>query len=533
MTTATSLDSLPVEIQCSIIRLLDPIGLISLSQTSQHFRDLIKPKKTHFVERLLALECVAEIGGPPIKFSRFGALEPDRASPEWEANLWACTSCLKLLPQYRFTNQALSQIVYRKPIPGSPAATAWTRWEPGSSAPFREGLSLEGWRKKYDDDEARYIRRRYGFLATDAWGRARISYDNTVTAETHLERCLTDLRNCWIEEFEEILTDSQEDSILNREAYYLEHLRAGTNRYARRCLECRFRRGEFRGCTGLGKGLGTPTVPIVPGRQVSYGTVVDRYFPDISDVLDTKRPAFNAPLFVIYRDDATDRRWTLFRVRCQGCSEWKEMRAFRAGGVYQRWQPFDCGSSRAFNDLHPNWDKVDVTEAWINNLRCNHCFVKSHGREALGDLLVTWIVSLIEAQLPEIINFPLRGFYALKSRLRFCPEDRKHDLKDILLHISPLLNKKGTNFTRADIALMRQKRAQFLAIEPKAIEDERMGAGWWASDDPYLNPWGRMFDQAEAVCLWLKGAKDELLLGEGKKEVLAEWALARDELVHS
>ena len=54
---------LPAEIQCSIIRLLDPISLISVSQTSTHFRRTINPSKRHFTERLLALERLTKYGG--------------------------------------------------------------------------------------------------------------------------------------------------------------------------------------------------------------------------------------------------------------------------------------------------------------------------------------------------------------------------------------------------------------------------------------------------------------------------------------
>ncbi|KAL2817888.1 hypothetical protein BDW59DRAFT_152343 [Aspergillus cavernicola] len=370
MSSSLSFESLPIEIQCSIIRHCDPISLISTSQTNTHFRALINPTRAHFAERLLALESLTEIGGPRISFSRFGSLNPDRNTPEWEANRWACTACLRLLPHFAFNNYALSSLAYRKPLPGSHESKKCTTWEPtltiskrGKSKSITHPLN-----DPHSTKESRNLRKRYAITTTGNWGVRRTAVQNS---HPHL---ITRLNSFWEAGFTEfqVLTYSQfkriseedENAIFDREAHAVEFLRAGSKRHLRRCIECRFRRGEFRGCAGRGRGTGTVNVPIVPGRQQTFGTVVDRYFPGFSSVFANKRPGFNAPAFVIHRDDALDRDWTFYRVRCQGCATWKELRAFRAGGIYPRWEPMDNISENR-HDEYSNWDGKGVTEVFL------------------------------------------------------------------------------------------------------------------------------------------------------------------------
>ncbi|KAI0129061.1 hypothetical protein BJ170DRAFT_682840 [Xylariales sp. AK1849] len=66
--SAPTLDSLPRELQVAIFRLLDPIALICISQSCAQFRAVVNPSRKHFVERLLAAECLEEFGGPIILF---------------------------------------------------------------------------------------------------------------------------------------------------------------------------------------------------------------------------------------------------------------------------------------------------------------------------------------------------------------------------------------------------------------------------------------------------------------------------------
>uniref|UniRef100_A0A0B7K5T9 F-box domain-containing protein n=1 Tax=Bionectria ochroleuca TaxID=29856 RepID=A0A0B7K5T9_BIOOC len=54
---------LAVELQHKIIPHLDPIGLVSLSQSCRYFRRLIDPGRKEFAERLLQVECLERYGG--------------------------------------------------------------------------------------------------------------------------------------------------------------------------------------------------------------------------------------------------------------------------------------------------------------------------------------------------------------------------------------------------------------------------------------------------------------------------------------
>lgn len=124
-----ALDSLPTELQCSFIRLLDPIGLISLSQTSQHFRLLINPTKGHFVQRLLQMETLEEHGGP-MPFMSLDPRFPDPVLDECKDVRWACTSCCRLLARRCFGNNFILKEAYQKVMRHSPLYNTPTTWEP-------------------------------------------------------------------------------------------------------------------------------------------------------------------------------------------------------------------------------------------------------------------------------------------------------------------------------------------------------------------------------------------------------------------
>ncbi|KAK0754788.1 hypothetical protein B0T18DRAFT_399954 [Schizothecium vesticola] len=47
--------SMPVEVLCAIVVLLNPISLIAASQTSRALRTFIDPTRHNFIQRLLAL----------------------------------------------------------------------------------------------------------------------------------------------------------------------------------------------------------------------------------------------------------------------------------------------------------------------------------------------------------------------------------------------------------------------------------------------------------------------------------------------
>ncbi|KAJ0422022.1 hypothetical protein BJY00DRAFT_280786 [Aspergillus carlsbadensis] len=548
---AVSLDTLPPELQCGIIRHLDPIALISTSQTNKYFRSLINPKKIHFAERLLALECLEEFGGPEVTFSRLGRLTPDRTTPAWESNRWACTACLRLLPYQCFTNKGVSQLAYRKPIAGSPAAWRCTSWEPTYPANSR----LKSHRKQHhrhteddndnneaeeeEEEESRALRTRYAITTTQNWGAHRVWDSHSDDAFQLLTARLIHFQDAGLVEFQDIdfhtfasLTEAEENALLDREARGIELVRAGYNRRHRRCLECRFRRGEFYGCSGVGKGIGTPNTPIVTGRQEWFGTVVDRYFPGVSDALGIERPPFNAPVFVMHRDNAMERPWTLYRVRCAGCTRWQELRAFRFGGIYPRWEPREVPPLRGHADLYHNWDMTPVKDEVLEALRCNRCFVRDHGREDLRKELVKWLTDLIDAQLLEFTGNLRAGFSQLLWRFGQVSKAEKASTKRLVWDIRPLLKKDGLGVTRTDVALLRLRRTQWLDLFPRLRDGERYEHGLWFEPDHFFWQWVEFYEQSEAIWFWLKGLRDEIQ-DEERAERLVEWALSRDEFRHS
>ncbi|KAL2808265.1 hypothetical protein BJX63DRAFT_39666 [Aspergillus granulosus] len=532
-----SIESLPNELKCEIIRYLDPVALISISQTNRHFRGIINPTKTHLTERLLALECLEEFGGPEITYSRHGIASPDHTSPEWKANRWACIDCLRLLPCHSFTNQAVSRLGYRKPIAGSPAVQKCTSWEPTSPTDTRDKPPFSQ-RYKLDEKEDRILRHRYAIATTHNRGEHLVSNSHSNDAFQLLTARLIKFQDAGLVGFQNMdvhtfasLTEAQESEILDREAQAIELVRAGFNRHHRRCLECRFQRGEFRGCSGAGKGLGTPDVPIVPGRQVWFGSVVDRYFPGVTDVLNAKRPPVNAPLYAIYRETATERPWTLYRVRCAGCERWQELRAFRFGGINPRYQVREVLSSQGHSDSYYNWDEHPVNDNVLNDLRCNQCFVIQHGHKELERILINWLTSLIDAQIVEYAWNLRVGFNYILQHFTFSKKD-KASTKPLVWDMKELLTKEALDISRTDVALISQRRMEWLDLYPRLRDGHRKEHGLWFDPDQFFWQWVERYEESKVLWFWLTELRDEIRQA-GKGKLLVKWALRRNGTIYS
>lgn len=318
------------------------------------------------------------------------------------------------------------------------------------------------------------------------------------------------------------MSDEREWEILDRERQAIERVRAGSKRHLRRCLECRFQRGEFRGtCGRRNDNIGTTRVPMVRGRVKSYGLEVDRYFPGLSDALETKRPDLNAPVFVIYREGAVDMPWTQYRVRCPGCAQWKEIRAFRFGGIWPRWQPMEIHGQNQY-DMYPDWDDNIVAETLMNRISCNHCFAKANGREALGKVLVAWLGALIETGKKTQEDNLIRTFRSLHGEYTTAPKGRKARIKAIVWDLIPLFDKARSKFTRQDISLLSYRYAQ-LRAQPDLFSQRVRNELWFT--ERY-----ERFHDSEAIWSWLQTLSAEIE-EPGKAEVLADWVLSRDESV--
>jgi hypothetical protein len=447
------------------------------------------------------------------------------------------------LPYQCFTNRALSQLAYRKPIRGSPAARKCTSWEP-TRPPTRSTKSTpkQPHRNIKEDEEKendRTLRTRYAIATTQNWGAHRVWESHSDDAFQLLTARLIHFQDAGLFKFQDMdvhtfvaLTEAEENALLDREARAIEMLLAGYNRHHRWCLECRFQRGEFRGCSGVGGGIGTPNVPIVPGRQEWFGTVVDRYFPGVSDALGMERPPFNAPVFVIYRENAMERPWTLHRVRCPGCTRWQELRAFRFGGIYPRWEPREMPLLRGNIDWYYNWDMTPVKDKVLDNLRCNRCYVAEYGCDTLRKELVKWLTSLIDAQLAEFTGNLRAGFNQLLRRFGSASKADKASTKRLVWDLRSLLNKNGVDVTRTYVALLRQRRMEWLDLFPRVRDGKRYGNGLWFEPDNFFWQWVELYEESEAIWFWLKELSD-VIQEEDNAGSLVDWALARDEFLHS
>lgn len=555
---ATSLQQLPTEIQCSIIRLLDPIGLISISQASSHFRSLVSPQKRHFAERLLELELLAEHGGPcPAFRARDNHISPDPLDPEWESIRWACTSCLRLLPHIHFDNHSILRLRYRKPgarTPGSPHAV--TSWEPsGRRLPRRPkrdngGLAL---------DEKRQ-RLRYSICVSRGRGSApRTELPMAHSLATLLSCGMTGLGHMTQEDLD-ALTPEEKLQILDENALAIEREQCGTMRHLRMCNECRYQHGDLRPqLHGRGRRWKASTMPILPSRRTStFGTFVDRWFPNVSSALEHKRPGYNAPVYWVFmhwmrRDDATpreirgrvarERRLAVYMARCPGCSRWKEVRDFRMSKdrSYPHWKPNVATGYRLSETTRAGWAEA---EAALDAHRCNACFVKERGREELARELREWFEGLAACELMWISGamygsapwqHDLFGRFTWDQRgdqRGGVPPEYVREMRWIVKHTTVpyphtyALGPPGESFTvawigHAGVAALRLRLAQWKDLWERM--KLRGDTSWAGMDlDEWYEDYVSDFDEAEEHWRWLMGAWAEV---QERPMVLVEWAL--------
>ncbi|KAI3571664.1 hypothetical protein IWW34DRAFT_767766 [Fusarium oxysporum f. sp. albedinis] len=514
-----SLELLPTELQCYIIRLLDPISFISISQANAHFRRLINPKQKHFAERLLALELVPEYGGPYLFFrSRDTSLRPDWTDPAWEKMRWACTNCLRLLSHKHFDNHSILRLRYRKPLPGSPAARMVTTWEQTRHIPHRntntEQAELDA---KVSLWEAQKQRFRYFICVTS--GKGHLSGDFPINN-------LDLLQYYDMEGFKGINQDqldkmTQQDRInlLDQNALAVEGENCGKKRWLRKCNECRFQQDEIWQLfdeTG-----GTRRLPIVPSRQVVFGSRVDRYFPGVSEYLNHKRPLFNAPLGLFHRKGAREQHWSMWMVRCPGCARWQELREFRFGGTHHHWKPARRGPNRE-GDI--TWDEKEITEPLLNTYRCNSCFAKTHGRQELGKVLSDWLLCLIGHELRNLSWQLSSGLHDLQTLTGQHLPWKYSNEWSCSMQNTPCLQQDFNYILKSnDITMLKFRREKCRYIwERIQIKDDE----WVPEDiDALYDDLGRIFDECEEHWKWLQGCKREI---EEQLEPLVEWALSRD-----
>ncbi|KAJ6526761.1 hypothetical protein B0H19DRAFT_1243471 [Mycena capillaripes] len=362
--------SLPTELLCAIVRVLDPIGLISLSQSSRAFRALIQPSQEDFIQRLLALELDPHLGG----IVRFRSSDNNLTPPWDDAEAWktirfACVGCMKLLPHTRFSNQNLLQLRRRKPPPGSREADRITNWEPlaGGDAKAR-GLRIQERARREKEDRA----------------AVRFELERSTEAGAGADEL-----------------DACSEAVLG-----------GVHRIRRRCNECRFQRGDFTRPTRVN--AGTVAVPILKSRRLEFPSALERYFPGLLPQMPLEMTPL---LFRIWNDEVRTELFTLYHVRCPGCAVWQELGAFRVGLPYAHATPRLMLEERR-RQLLGGEDVFDT-------LLCNRCVLAQHGHARLGEELTAFATMLVDG-VHERAEYQLRfGWRLLEETLRF-PRRKKN-----------------------------------------------------------------------------------------------------------
>ncbi|VUC25571.1 unnamed protein product [Clonostachys rosea] len=493
------LQLLPVELQHKIIQQLDPVGLVSLSQSCRYFRRLINPGKKELVERLLQLECSERYGGmiPLCYIPKEGSFKPIWDLSVWEAHRWACTSCLRLLPHTDFDNHSILGRAYRKPPFRSAAANLTTSWLP----------SLRG----------------------KVWGRSAGSPNQ-------------------VEERED------EAQVSNQGNKSSESRVCGYRRWRRKCNECRFRAGELGPKRSVDRSEiliyrgGTQNVPIQKSRWLYFESCLDRWFPEILNVLSPfldqlpSPPVQQGPIKL----DVTASRWTTYMIRCPCCTTWQEMRNFRFGSGKKKWFPYHHGDGVVASLAH-NGDNTlrNPDHGWtvpvrtqLDDLLCNRCFMNEHGAEALAEALLEWL------RIPL-----LKHRYQLEQRLRTpISELKRHTRHNSNLDTMVTRQESELLLPSFNIELAQRHHDQFrefcdtkiirrgnafagrrLARIRVMAEDRIYHSRFWADleRNRRIRTWNELFDFFRSNWNFALGCEEEL---KKRPHLLVQWALSRDDV---
>ncbi|KAL2264508.1 hypothetical protein VTJ83DRAFT_7018 [Remersonia thermophila] len=293
---------LPAEVLHLIMRELDPIALIALSQTSREWRALIRPNRHDFEQRLLALELHPHHGGlVPYWDDHKQRLAPSWDSPEWKTAKYACCGCMKLRTHMMFDNHAILRRRWRKPYAGCVEfdKALRTDWEPFEPALRWQHIQERAQKERQD---------RQAWAAVAAW---REEYRLANPPEHNF--IAVDLPP----------TDQEKEA--------LRHL-VGANRQRRRCVECQRKAGRWKhqdASSADGK-----VKPIVAkSRSKTFKVVWERWVPGLFD----EHPG----VFPLYWRSLNNYRngiyASLYVAWCPRCETWKEYAAFRD------WHPYNNG----------------------------------------------------------------------------------------------------------------------------------------------------------------------------------------------
>jgi hypothetical protein len=369
---------------------------------------------------------------------------------------------------------------------------------------------------------------------------------------------LNDFQDAGIDAFMDMSTSEfkfvntyKETQILDTLAKSIERQICGYKRRLRKCNECRYQLGDLRSQMVLlasgngqnfiaGANLGTKLVPIVRSRRLYIGTFVHRLFPGFLTNLPTHtEEADQAPMFTIYRLDSRERMFTMYMIRCPGCSSWKEMAAFRCAGHWPKW--WLAHQHRWGERLWDNWDGTAVEKDFVEGLRCHACYAALHGRDAFAKVMLEWYIEYLIADTWILHRHMLLGWDLIWRMVDsersinvspgdwYAPKQYHFDIQSQILAGLPWKDprdkNKGIAYFTSD-----EETIQILNQKHKRLK-ENMGKWLVRSDldnDPtshwndWLGSWMGGYDNLEAQWVWFRDCKKEILR---RPEALVEWAL--------
>ncbi|CAH0045195.1 unnamed protein product [Clonostachys solani] len=488
----------PGEIHNNIVRLLGPVDLISLSQTDRYFRQLISPGKKELAERLLVIECLEEHGGGTSLF--FTTPEDHTHVHEtlgpWEANRWACPGCLKLLPHHRFDNKSLLCLETRKPAPGTPAADIASSWVPTQ---HRESPAQEA--------------RRTGRQVYDYYTRDCSGHESDPVTEN--ERC-------------------------------------GFHRHLRRCIECQHQLGVIGGSNLPRMGPLLQTNPNRPSRgwakvsaRTSRGVLLSsgfvRFWPKLDEMLESKAPSITPlrPKSMPWRREK--KLWEMYMIRCGGCEEWKELRAFRIEGSRLDWLPvrINNGIPQWFpRDRATEGSRARLENRPLGDLRCHHCFAREHGALALGEILAIRFKMNIQPHMSEL-EYRLHSHYNAVKYLAAEGEAEKHrpaedpsgDYDELVRLVrqgeeinTELSENLQWRLNQAHVDRLRNEAKEFKALWIRMRKSHPSLASKLGRDKNFVS-WVNDFKNSEVEWKWLKDCESKVL---ANPTLLLKYALNQD-----
>jgi hypothetical protein len=464
---------LPPELLNIIVGQLDPVSLIALSQTSCAWRELISPIHHDFVQRLLALELHPKHGGPVPLFTERDdtfSFTPPWTIEGWKDIKYACCGCMKLRGHMWFDNHAILGRRYRKPPPGSVEAVkaTLTDWEP-----LRDSTRLKLIQKRAAQEE-----------------QARQNWRDITRRRLH---------------YEPAHPFAKQPPIYNDDDYEaLERLFAGTARQKRRCIECRYQRGDWR--NRLSARLWPPPlrgieeVPIVVSRQFPFSSLQERHFPGLPLLEPQLAPKFSPRRWRVFRDwdVSTDDDYNLYVVRCPSCGRWQESSAFR------QWTLHHC--------KFPHSGRRPPRGQPERRFLCNHCHLATYKDPGLlAKELTDGLILTIDEDRREVFGWLIAGWRLIHTDFITLLKDVKYQAvrDEIFDGVAVAEDVDLTTFSEAHLRLYRlrfDRLRQFINDELDSKKRNMILQSW-------LKLWFEDYELIENMCRWLTIIQNIVLRG--------------------